>query len=216
MKNPVSSAQLINFSALQQATVQAKPFPHLIIPNFLNMNTLKDLITAFPEISHRGSIPASSTSSSPLFQQLITELEGSDLRQIISEKFIIDLTNKPTMLTLRGHTTERDGYIHTDSTSKLITLLLYMNPTWDSEQGQLRLLNHKDSLEDYAAEVSPLAGNCVIFKVTPNCWHGHYPFIGKRLSLQLNYLTHDTALTKHLNHHRLTAWLKRLSRKLYP
>ncbi len=201
----------INFPALQQAVVADSPFPYTIIPNFINSNYLASLIQNFPEINDRGSIPASSLSCSSLFQGLVNELEGDSLRTVLAEKFALDLKNKPTMLTLRGFTTERDGLIHTDSKTKMLTLLLYMNQTWDSEQGgKLRLLKSKDSLDDYFAEISPLAGNCLIFKVTPNGWHGHYPFIGKRLSLQLNYLSGDAALVKHLHHHRLTAFCKKL------
>lgn len=204
-----ATASLLDLTALAQTPTHWSPFPYSITPNFIQSEQLSTLVNEFPAIASRGSIPATSLVCTPAFQQLLTELEGPALRQAIAEKFSIDLTGKPTMLTLRGYTTERDGMIHTDSKSKLITVLLYMNATWDTEHGKLRLLNSKDSLDDYVAEISPLAGNCLIFKVTPNGWHGHHPFVGKRLSLQLNYLTGDTALTKHLNHHRLTAFFKR-------
>ncbi len=205
---------MINFTALQQIPIKEDPFPYLIIPNFIDAHHLSALVKDFPSITSRGSIPASSVKFSSLFRQLITELEGPTLRQIIAEKFAISLQNKPTMLTLRGFTTERDGFIHTDSKSKLITVLLYMNNNWESNEGKLRLLNSKDSLDDYFEEISPLAGSCLIFKVTANGWHGHKPFIGKRNSLQLNYLSGDAALTKHLNHHRLTAMFKRFFPRL--
>ena len=32
------------------------------------------------------------------------------------------------MVTLRGWTNERDGYIHCDSAAKRVTVLLYLNP----------------------------------------------------------------------------------------
>lgn len=204
-----SSKYFINFAALEQAAVKNEPFPYVVIPQFLTPEFLPNLIKNFPPIANRGSIPADSLQESGIFKQFMDELQGPELRKWIAQKFSIDLNDKPTMLTLRGHTTERDGFIHTDSKSKLITVLIYMNETWDDEGGKLRLLKNKHSLQDYVEEISPLAGHCVMFKVTPHCWHGHKPFIGKRLSLQLNYLAGDAALTKHLNHHRLTAWLKK-------
>jgi hypothetical protein len=204
----------INFNALQQAAVQETPFPYMIIPNFINPIHLDNLVQNFPLIAHRGSIPASAVNCQPAFQKFIAELEGETLKQCIAQKFALNLQQKPAMLTLRGHTTERDGQIHTDSKDKLITLLLYMNPQWDTENGKLRLLNDAASLDNYAAEISPLAGSCVIFKVTANCWHGHKPFNGNRLSLQLNYVTGEAAQAKHLNHHRFSAWLKRLFSRL--
>jgi SM-20-related protein len=207
--------QLINFAAIEQASLKLEPFPYVVIPHFLKTDYLPSLIENFPTITHRGSIPASSINQQSLFDQLIKELNGAELKQIIANKFTMDLETKPSMLTLRGNTTERDGVIHTDSKSKLITLLLYMNPSWESEGGKLRLLKNKHSLDDYVEEISPLAGSCVIFKVTPNCWHGHKPFVGKRLSLQLNYLAGEAALVKHQNHHRFTAWLKRLLPRIF-
>lgn len=210
-----TTEQFIHFSALEQATLKTAPFPYLVVSNFIHSGVLDKLAKNFPDISHRGSIPASSISQESVFHQLIQELEGSVLKEAIAKKFEMDLQDKPTMLTLRGNTTARDGAIHTDSKSKLITLLLYMNPTWNDEGGKLRLLKNKHSLNDYVEEISPLAGSCVIFKVTRNCWHGHKPFVGKRQSLQLNYLAGEAALTKHLNHHRFTAWLKRLFPRVF-
>lgn len=206
----------LNLKALESAIIKPDPFPFVVIPNFIHSHALSALTDAFPSIQNRGSIPASSVECDPSFQRFLNELEGTELRNLIATKFDIDLQNKPSMLTLRGYTTERDGHIHTDSKDKLITILLYMNPTWDSPEGKLRLLNNRHSLNNYFEEVSPLAGTCLIFKVTENCWHGHTPFIGKRLSLQLNYVSGDAARSKHLNHHRLTATLKRWFPKLFP
>jgi SM-20-related protein len=210
------SSPLLNIDLLKQTTLKNDPFPYLTIPNFIHPEYLTSLVESFPEIKHRGSIPSTSISFLPIFQQLINELEGDTLRDVIAQKFDLNLTQKPTMLTLRGQVSERDGQIHTDSKSKLITLLLYMNANWESTTGKLRLLRSKDSLDDYFEEISPLGGSCLIFKVTENCWHGHEVYIGKRLSMQLNYMAGKTALSKNLNHHRFTAMLKRWFKHLTP
>jgi len=55
----------------------------------------------------------------------------------------------------------------------------------------------------------------VIFKVTDNCWHGHTPLEGKRLSIQLNYLIGDSAKNKHQFFHRLSAKIKNLFNSSY-
>jgi hypothetical protein len=49
----------------------------------------------------------------------------------------------------------------------------------------------------------------VVFKVTPNCWHGHGAVSGKRLSLQLNYLSGVKTRGKHQLAHRLVGRMKR-------
>ena len=58
------------------------------------------------------------------FARVIAELEGPDFRRCIAEKFAVDLADRPTLITVRGYSRlERDGRIHTDSKSKLITIL---------------------------------------------------------------------------------------------
>ena len=58
------------------------------------------------------------------------------------------------MITVRGQSDGKDGRIHTDSATKLITVLLYLNPGWEAAAGRLRLLRGADDLDDYAAEVA--------------------------------------------------------------
>jgi Rps23 Pro-64 3,4-dihydroxylase Tpa1-like proline 4-hydroxylase len=140
----------------------------------------------------------------------VQELQSPELRELIGSKIGIDLKDRPSMITLRGHTTERDGHIHVDSESKLVTVLLYLNPNWKDSGGKLRLLYNRRDLHNYAAEIPPEAGRCVVFKVTPNCWHGHEIFVGERKSIQLNYVSSDKERIRHLKRHRLSAFLKGL------
>ena len=118
------------------------------------------------------------------------------------------------MITVRGMASARDGRIHTDTKSKFLTMLLDLNPTWESAGGWLRILKNGRNLEDYVVEIPPTFGTCLLFKVTENCWHGHTPFIGARKVLQLNYVTDETALKRHLWRHRMTAKLKNIQRLL--
>jgi len=63
------------------------------------------------------------------------------------------------MITVRGHCSkEKDGKIHTDSKTKIITVLLYMNPTWETVGGQLRLLKSPNDIDDMILEVRRLIG----------------------------------------------------------
>src|SRR5205085_9151296 len=107
--------------------------------------------------------------------------------QAIEEKFAIDLAGHPTMITVRGRSDGKDGGIHTDTSTKLITLLLYLNPVWEEEGGRLRLLRRGDDLGACAAEVAPLAGTMVAFRRSATSFHGHYPHRGERRVLQLNW-----------------------------
>src|SRR5262249_49508420 len=101
----LNSTQFLNLNLLKQTSVIPKPFPHLTMSSFILPEYFSVLIADFPDISHRGSIPANSVKTSPAFQQFIAELEGDALKQILAEKFALDLQDKPSMLTLRGYTT---------------------------------------------------------------------------------------------------------------
>lgn len=208
-----SSWKVLDADALRHATLVPEPFPYLIIDNIIRPEVLSEVVGSFPEIRKRGSFPPHAVACSGRFETLMQEMQSDELRDLIGERLGMDLKGKPPMITIRGRTTERDGHIHTDSTSKLVTVLLYLNPNWAASGGKLRLLYNNRELTPYAAEVSPDAGRCLIFKVTPNCWHGHEPFVGERRTIQLNYVSSAEAREGHLTRHRLSAFIKRFFSK---
>jgi hypothetical protein len=206
--------KVLNPEALRKAPLVAQPFPYLIVDNLIQPEVLPDVVESFPRIPKRGSFPPEAVSYSGRFATLIDEMHSPELRDLVGDRLGMDLDGRPPMLTIRGRTGKKDGQIHTDSKSKLVTVLLYLNPGWSAPEGRLRLLYNDHDLSRYAAEISPDAGRCLIFKVTPNCWHGHEPFDGERRTIQLNYVTSEEARERDLKRHRFSAYLKGLfSRK---
>lgn len=199
------------FDQIRNAKIEETPYPYTVIQHSIRAEKVMPVCETFPNIMQRGSFPLSQVSYDGEFANLIKELESPELRACIAEKFKLNLSDKPPMITLRGFATERDGHIHTDSKSKVITVLMYFNPTWDSSGGCLRLLN-SNVMDDVKTEVPPLAGTCIIFKVTDNCWHGHLPFVGVRRSIQLNYVANESAVSRNLFRHRLSAKLKSIKK----
>ena len=169
------------------------------------------VVADFPNISGHGSFPVDNLECGPAFARLIAALTGSSLRSAMEEKFGIDLGGRPTMVTVRGKSDGKDGRIHTDSQSKIITLLLYLNPVWDQAEGRLRLLRDPNDIEDYALEVVPVAGTMLAFRRTDNSFHGHLPHVGERRVLQLNWVTEPAVVRRELNRHRWSARLKALN-----
>src|SRR5207302_7837402 len=99
-----------------------------------------DAINAdYPKVPKAGSFPLSEVTGGPAFGKMIDELNGPEFRAAFERKFGIDLQGRPSMITVRGRCGERDGKIHTDSKTKIVTVLLYMNSKWESSGGQLRL-----------------------------------------------------------------------------
>jgi len=118
-------------------------------------------------------------------------------------------------VTLRGMSREKDGRIHTDSTAKRVTVLLYLNPdsaSWAKQDGCLRLLRTPDNLEDYGVEVPPVNGTLLVFPNGPTTWHGHKQFVGRRHVVQLNWMTTDDKARYELRRHKISAFVKRLTR----
>lgn len=206
----VEPLSIIKLDALREAPLKDNPFPYLVIENFLRAEYADDVSKDFPEIKSRGSFPITQLKSGEAFQRLVDELNSAALKAAIAEKFKINLDDRSTMITVRGKASARDGRIHTDTKSKFLTMLLYLNPVWEAEGGWLRILRSGKNLDDYVAEIPPTFGTCLLSKVTDNCWHGHKPFKGTRKVLQLNYVRDEAALNRHLLRHSMTAKLKSL------
>lgn len=201
----------LDLAALAATPVATDPFPHVIVPGFLKGAALAAIERDFPAIDRAGSFPPGALSYGPAFAAVLDALEAGPLADAIEAKFGVDLADRPTMVTVRGMTRPKDGQIHTDSTDKLITALLYMNGDWEADGGRLRLLRSADDLEDYAAEVPPVAGTLLVFVNGPTAWHGHKPFAGRRRTIQLNWVTDAGVVTRERRRHGLSAALKRLN-----
>ncbi|HET7882230.1 MAG TPA: 2OG-Fe(II) oxygenase [Acetobacteraceae bacterium] len=205
----------LNYTALDGTPVATDPFPHVVVPGFVPAEHLRSVLADLPALGKRGSFPLDSLALGPTARALMDELEGKRLRQGIADKFGLDIDDAPTMVTLRGWTSERDGRIHCDSTAKRVTVLLYLNPAtdaWAQHEGCLRLLRGPHDLEDYAVEVPPVNGTLLVFPNGQGTWHGHRRFIGQRFSVQLNYMTTDAKARSELRRHRISAFMKRLTR----
>jgi len=206
----LAEGSLLDLAALGRTKVASQPFDHLIVPGFIPAIGLQQVERDFPRIDKPGSFPLSTISGyGPTFMKLMEALQGPALRQAIAEKFSLDLTGRPTMVTVRGRCRRKDGQIHVDSKDKIITVLLYLNESWGEEGGRLRLLRNARDLDDYAVEVPPDAGTMLAFRCTPDAWHGHKPFEGDRRVIQLNWVTSNYYVWREQARHKLSAWSKR-------
>jgi hypothetical protein len=196
---------------LEAAPLCRDPFDFVVVESFLRPETVGAVVGDFPPVKGHGSYPAGRLRYGPAFAHLLAELEDAPLRQAIERKFAIDLDSRPTMVTVRGRSDGKDGRIHTDSSTKLITLLLYLNPLWNHPGGRLRMLRRPDDLADCAAEIAPLAGAMVAFRRSDRSYHGHYPHQGERRSLQLNWVTDAAVVRRELGRHSWSARLKALN-----
>lgn len=202
--------RFIDLALLERTRLERAPYPYLIVPGFVPEAARASLAADYPEIAQPGSFPVSDVAYGPAFRQFLAEIEGEAMRATFARKFDMDLAGRPTMVTVRGQAQAKDGRIHTDSVTKLITVLIYMNETWETPGGRLRLLRSNDSLDDMIAEVPPAAGTLLAFKVTPHSWHGHAPASGPRRVVQLNWVASESVVRRERFRHGVSARIKRL------
>jgi hypothetical protein len=203
-------ARFIDLDAFRCAPLVPEPFPHLVLPEFVPAAVRAALSADFPRIDRPGSFPTGELHFGAVFRRFLQALEGPEMRAAFAEKFGIDLTGRPTVVTVRGQARAADGRIHTDTKSKLITVLIYMNDSWEAKGGRLRLLRSPDNLDDVVAEVPPAAGTLLAFRVTPHSWHGHESITGPRRVLQLNWVESEAVARRERVRHGVSARLKRL------
>lgn len=178
----------LDLDALAATPLKREPFEYVVVPGFIKPEAARAIDRDFPPIADTGSYVPASLSYGPAFGELMEALRGPQLAAALGRKFAVDLANLPVLLTVRGQTGQRDGRIHYDRAGKVMTALLYLNPDWRDRAGWLRVLRARDDLENYAEEVSPEMGTLLVFRCTPNAWHGHKTYIGQRRAIQLNWI----------------------------
>jgi SM-20-related protein len=200
---------MIDLAKLEAAPLTTEPYTYTIVPNFLPPDSLKSVVNNYPPLK-AGSYPLEEVEATPALKALIDDLDSPAFERAIEKKFGVELAGKPKMYSLRGYCRATDGKIHTDSKDKIITVLLYLNDSWQDGGGRLRLLRNGDNLTDFVAEVPPDNGTLLVFKRADNSWHGHESFEGVRRSIQMNWMVSEGKLGFHKLRHQLSARLKKL------
>lgn len=207
------TTRTINIEALRAASVAAEPYPYLIVPGFIRREALEGIQADYPKLELPGSFPLPTLAYGKSFKLMMDEISGPEMTAVMAEKFHIDLSKRPTMITVRGQCRAKDGQIHTDSKTKLITVLIYMNGRWEAPGGRLRLLRSADNLNDVFAEVPPDEGTLLAFRNQSNAWHGHESFEGQRRAIQLNWVTGQGVVWREQTRHKISAFFKRIRNK---
>ncbi|HUD50322.1 2OG-Fe(II) oxygenase [Parvibaculum sp.] len=202
---------LLDIDALRATPLKREPYDYFVVEHFVKPEVFAKVLADFPTIESTGSIPPSELDIHGAFEQLLDEMNGPEFRKAIEEKFGLDLSDRPTMFTVRGNCARSNGKIHTDTESKIITVLLYMNQEWDKDGGRLRILRSATDLNDAAEEVSPNGGTLLVFRRSENSWHGHEPFEGPRRAIQMNWVRDEAVVEHEQRRHRFTMFLKRIN-----
>jgi len=214
---PVSAENepLLDAARLQRAdtVVRQQPFAFLIAQDQLPDAARGELARDFPRYPSAGFFPHEANDCGPSVNRLIGDLTSREFADAIGRHLgIPDLGRYPSLATLCRLLNKRHGTIHTDSRSKVVTALVYLNESWpDTSEGCFRFLNRIDDIDDLAApEIRPLYGRLVAFRRADNSFHGHLPHEGERRVIQIAWLTSEDEKLRKTQRGRLSRLFKKL------
>jgi hypothetical protein len=206
----------LNLGVFRATPLVTDPFSYVVVPGFVRPEALHLINADYPDILRPGSFPLGQLSYGPTFRAFVDELESVEFREAFEEKFKIGLAGRPTTVTVRGRCAAKDGQIHTDSVTKIITVLIYMNSSWDAPGGRLRLLRCGQDLDEMITEIPPVEGTMLAFKRAKNSWHGHKSFAGVRRVIQFNWVTSGKDQRIAMLRHHASSAMKRMVDALLP
>ena len=179
---------MLDLEALERAPLQSDPCDFVVVPEFLRPEALEAVNRDYPDIRQPGNFEPEKLAYGPAFEALLRELHDPSLRQCMTRKFGVDLDPFPLQMTIRRFSEASDGNIHNDSSGKIVTALIYFNPTWELEGGRLRLLRSPRDMESHLAEVVPERGTLIAFRRSETSFHGFKPCEAERRSLQMYWV----------------------------
>lgn len=189
----LDSSRWLDAAALtdEHSLIKSQPFPFFVAKNVLSQELMNTMLEEFPQLKGAGYLPHEKEQCGEAINALIERLQESAFADAVGDNLGIEkLSQYPTYVSISRSLKKRHGNIHTDGKSKVATMLLYLNPEWTLDgNGCLRFLKRIDDYEDMVVpEIKPAYGTLVAFKRTENSFHGHLPFEGQRLVIQIAWL----------------------------
>jgi hypothetical protein len=183
-----STFKYLDEAAITAAPLQTEPYDWAFVEQAIPLTAKREVLDDAPTIPDRGSYGLPSLRYGPHFGAVVDDLLSVRFRQIVETKFDMDLSRRPPVVLMMGNTTGHynEGFAHTDSKHKIVTVIVGFSREWPWVRGRLRVLNSADR-EDAAFEFPPEFGKMLMFRVDDRSWHGFLPQEGPRMSLQLCY-----------------------------
>lgn len=193
--------------------VRREPFAFMVAHAQLPAAAAGALDADFPRYAGAGFFPHVAAECGASINRLIEQAVSPPIANAIGAQLgIADLAAHPTLVTICRSLNKRHGTIHTDSKSKIVTALIYLNESWpDTDAGCLRFLKRIDDIDDLVVpQVRPLYGTLAAFARADNSFHGHLPFAGERRVIQIAWLTSEAEKARKAQRGRVTRTLKKL------
>ena len=203
---------MLRYDAIAATPASDYPFRNMIGEGILPPDMEDEIARDFPHIDKTGFMRPEDFPMGPAFKALLAEVRSQDFAKAVGDKLGVELTGKPSWVTVRKWSALKDGRPHTDGADKLASALIYLNHEGTSG-GNLRFLEGPDQDGPGTAEVNPGYGHFIAFPRLDNSWHGHKPFAGERRVVQIAWLVSQDAMARKAKRHGLTGLLKKLFAK---
>ena len=90
---------MLDLERFRRTPLTGEPFEFLIVPEFVKAEARAAIHDDYPEVDRPGSFPLREVTYGSGFAKLVDELRSDEFRKAFEEKFRIDLTNRPDMIT---------------------------------------------------------------------------------------------------------------------
>jgi len=196
LKNLVNNAVIDQCTELNKQFLNARPFRHVAIDDFLDDKFARSLLDNFPvfdrklAVNEDGEVGGKAvqekvSSLGPVWRELDTLVAGSEFRALISGitgitglKFDPEYFGGGTHENLHGQSLNPhvDFNFHPLTRQhRRLNLILYLSPEWDQSWGgsiQLHRDPYLPPAEDEIVTITPAFNRCVIFETNEHSWHG--------------------------------------------
>lgn len=194
-----------------------EPFPFVVVEKLLPETAINALASDFPRYREAGFFPHDTDECGATVNTLIAEATAPEFADALGQRLGIErLSQYPTLVTICRALNRRHGTIHTDSRSKVVTALIYLNERWpDTSAGCLRFLAKIDDINAILVpEIRPLYGTLTAFARRDNSFHGHLPFEGERRVIQIAWVTSAEEAARKSRRGRFSRLVKWLTGRL--
>jgi len=154
-----------------------KPFPHVVIDDFLSKETLKAINAEWPDrwVKEQGSFQRkwSSEELTPTSRKVVDSVTPEIAETATG---LTGLFKDPDNFGSGLHCIPHGGFlkmhvdfnVHPKGWHRRVNMLIYLNEKWDNSWGGELCLGDK-----MQKRISPLGGRCVIFETNEKSYHGH-------------------------------------------
>src|SRR5919199_2499196 len=104
----------LDLAPFRAARLRTDPFPYTVAHGCIRPETLEALRREFPRLDRPGYHPTDNFTPQGAFADLLRQIEAGALDVAMTEKFGVDFTALPRLVTVRFTSAPHDGRPHTD------------------------------------------------------------------------------------------------------